>query len=222
MTKTDPGQKEATWMAPRDLGELYDFAPEMVPSLARKTLLELQQGVFHAGDQLSEFIQHVYCSMGERETLQKFRLEDYTETPEHGFIRFMETCIVNLGKNWVQMRINREAFLPTIAQGEGDETQPGSISERRLDPSDSLDPLREAMKAEDTIKYDLLTSDFIGFLEGYMGEKDCVSYQMAIRLLYDEHSWQEVGEILQLSLDEVSLLKSELKKLMRIFQRKNL
>jgi hypothetical protein len=199
---------------PRNVGELLLYAPEMVPSMARRTLLRLQQGVFHSNDQLPDQIQDIWAFLLKEDTLAKFDISRYPTTPEHGFTAFVSFAICNIIKNSLGRGSNKERFFPIVSSNPEDKS---GISENYLPSDEYEDPLEDAMRHENNKLYASYVSDFVDFIGVYMADTDSAEYYQECAGLLQHHSIADIGEMFDLSPTAVLQLRGSMKSMLYLF-----
>lgn len=199
------------WSPPQTLQELCDYAPNLVSSIARNVLLELQQGRLHYGGQLEDLISELNKELADGKRLQAFNVHKYPKTPENGWKAFMVTVLKNLTKNWLSAKAQKFHFCPRISD---DETQSNTVHERDLPPHIE-NPHTSLEHREINTQAELKMKRFIAFIEEKSG---CSITSRAIELMsFEDMSLLQVQEALGLSDKERGILKLKTQELWYVF-----
>jgi len=204
--------QDKAWVPPQSLSELHAYAPNLVSSIARNVLLELQQGKLHYSGQLEELISDLYQDLLDGERLRAFDASRYPKTPENGWKAFMVTVLGNLTKNWVAAKHQKLHFCPRISE---DPLQPNTVSERDLPPDLAENPYHILERREISHRAESKMQRFMVFIEDRCG---CSITSKAIELMsYDGMSLSDVQKALGLSDQERGILKTKTQELWYVF-----
>ena len=201
------------WTPPRDFLEFQERYPSMLPTMGRNALSKLQQGKFHASDQVEDLVGDLQIILLTTNKIGNFDLRRHPRTPENGFKAYMWMVINSLTKNWV---MNQNYFHIPI---DNPEANPGCncLPETCLPASTLENPYEDFMKMTITTAAEAKIQRFLQFVLDMDVSCQVTLNTIALVSFGDLEQLSEVQRELGLSDKDKSILRTKIRELWDIF-----